>query len=75
VAGGAEDVAGVVRVDVVPVRERADDRRVARGIRLLEVVERRVRETTPKPKVSSARLRSTTTISCDGSARFMRIAK
>jgi hypothetical protein len=31
--------------------------------------------TTPKPKVSSARLRSTTRISCDGSAFFMRMAK
>src|SRR6266850_1676155 len=32
-------------------------------------------KTTPKPKVSSGRLRSRSTISCEGSAFFVRIAK
>jgi len=32
-------------------------------------------KTTPKPKVSSGRLRSRITISCEGSAFFVRIAK
>ena len=32
-------------------------------------------KTTPQPKVSSGRLRSTTVTRCDGSARFIRMAK
>jgi len=58
VAAGAHGAPLVDHVDVAPVGEAAADHLVGRHVVGLERIQRLVGNTTPKPKVSSGRLRS-----------------
>jgi len=61
VPAGRDHVAAVVDVDVVRSESR-ESRSVERGVRLLDSPQSSSENTTPKPNVSSAALRSQTSI-------------
>jgi hypothetical protein len=64
-----------VDLDVVPVIERIEDLRRTLGSAACRLPRVWSEKTTPQPKVSYGLFRSTTTISCEGSCRFISSAK
>ena len=75
VAAGADDVPLEVDVDVVPVLKASSIAAALAGSFFQRLSSVSLEKTTPQPKVSSGRLRSTTRTSCAGSRSFIEIAK